>query len=154
MQCSRAWRWIGERWVIHEVRIVAALEDPQERWRHVYPDFGKRADGGRQALGGAWIAVWGRRGLGGTLLHPFQEGLFLSAMRVRPWARRWGIASKLVERAQTVARERKTPIWLVVAADNEPAIRLYLGYDFQKTDPPKVVSQEGHIGMRWDPDTD
>lgn len=152
VQATRAWRWVGRHWVLPEVRVVAALEDPRERWRHVYPDFDKRPDRGRRALSGAWIAVWGRRGLGGTLLHPFEEGLFLSAMRVRPWCRRWGVAGKLVVRAQSVSKERGSAIWLVVAADNEPAIRLYRSYGFRRTEPPAVVAQDGHVGMRWDPE--
>jgi ribosomal protein S18 acetylase RimI-like enzyme len=153
VQAGRLWRGFGRSWVLPRTRVVAALQDPRGRWRQIYGDFEKRPDRGRQALTGAWIAVWGRLALGGMLLHPFQEGLFLSAMRVKPWCRRWGVGGKLVVRAQELARERNTAIWLVVSEDNLPAIRLYERHGFVRTEPPKVVSQRGHTGMRWDPYT-
>jgi ribosomal protein S18 acetylase RimI-like enzyme len=151
LQGRAAWRRFGRDWVLPRVRIIGALQDPRERWRQIYPDFERRPDRGRQALVGAWIAVWGRLALGGMLLHPFKEGLFLSAMRVKPWCRRWRVGSKLVERAQDLARERRSAIWLIVAADNEAAIRLYEQHGFVRAEPPKVVSQAGHVGMHWDP---
>lgn len=155
VQGTGAWRALGRRVVVPRLAVVAALDDPGERWRDVYGDLAARDDGGRSALTGAWIAVGRRRGLGGMLLHPFDHeppALFLSAMRVRGLYRGWGIGGLLVRYAQELATRQDLGIWLVVEQDNDPALRLYRSHGFALADPPASVARKGHIGMYWLPE--
>ncbi|UCF67489.1 MAG: GNAT family N-acetyltransferase [Acidobacteriota bacterium] len=154
LQRSRLWRAIGRCYVLPRLSIVRALDDPQARWRQVYGDFDRRRAGaaGLEAarrLEAAWIAVWGRRALGGMLLAVFEHGLFLSTMRVRPGFRGWGVGRALAAHAVAEGRRLHRDVWLVVRPENTPAISAYEAVGFLVQEPPTPVDRPEHDAYRW-----
>jgi GNAT superfamily N-acetyltransferase len=147
LQSAGTWRRFGRRVVVPRLRIVSVADEPAAPWRHVYPDIAHRADPER-ALAGVHLALAGRRAVGGMLLHPCEEGLLLSAMRVRPLLRGLGIGALLLDRALAIARAQDRPVVLVVHRDNRPAVHLYRSRGFVPFTSTADWLQPGHLALR------
>ena len=82
-----------------------------------------------------WIAEKGTSPIGFAVLEWFEHGpeiaAYLQTIEVQPEQRRAGVASELLHRIETSARNaRASAIWLHVDAANPSAIRLYERHRF------------------------
>ncbi|RMG48683.1 MAG: GNAT family N-acetyltransferase [Acidobacteria bacterium] len=149
VQRTRAWRAAG-RPVRRRVRIVRALDDPAGRWRAVFGDL-ERDPARTGSLAHAYVAVAGPVALGGVIVAPFEQGLFASALRVRPFARGWGIGCRLARHAGDLGMHRGCSVWLVVAEDNRAALAVWRAAGFRPVPPPSPVDRSGHVTFRFSP---
>lgn len=126
-----------------ELAPIEAAESKElmaEMWREIDLIYGNAEStvpelGGMDAAGAAFlIAREADRALGCVALRPISAGIAeVKRMYVRPEARRGGVALFLMERLETIAREKGLrEIWLETGLKQPAAIQLYEGLGYRR----------------------
>lgn len=143
---QRLWRSFGRRHIVPRLEVIRAAGDPLGRWRQVYPDFAAKKHVER-TLPFVWLAAYGKRALGGLMLHPLGPDLFLHTMRVRRPYRGWGVGGYLLGQVLMVADGQDKAVWLQVLPDNRPALALYRKAGFRERTDRATLVRKGYLTL-------